>query len=246
VKLVWDVYVVAVHYRCFWISLRSKQVEAQMQWRTDVWPLQWRIGVQSVFHYFAMHLFTPVMFHYHTAALAGRMGMTWTVLTALQAGAFAWVQTRRPLFGMLIARKDYRELDRVFFRLTTISFCVMVAAGGALTAAVFFLNAVPLPLAQQFADRMLPPLPTLIFTLAVILSHITSCMGVYIRAHKRDPLLLMGTLSSALTGLGVWYFGSRFGALAAAEVFLAVAGLVSLPWTSWIWLHARREWHGQA
>ena len=244
-KLAWDGYLVGVHYRHFWTALCSGQSEARMEWRSDVWPLQWRIAVQSVFQYFSSQLFTPIMFWYHTAALAGQMGMTWTVLTALQAASFAWVQTRMPLFGMLIARGDFRELDRVFFRLTKISLCVVVAGGTVLSAIVLLINVVPFPLADRLASRLLSPLPTFLFSLGVMLTHLVACLGVYVRAHKQDPFLLAGSLSCAAIGFAVWYFGSRFNEVAVAAAFLVVVACIEVPWTVRIWYRSRLEWHQQ-
>ncbi len=75
-----------------------------INWRTDVWPMQWRLGMSSVAGYFGFSLFTPVLFHAHGAKVAGQMGMTWALLTAMQMGSLAWLRTRAPKFGSLVAQ----------------------------------------------------------------------------------------------------------------------------------------------
>ena len=89
-----------------------------LDWRREVWPMQWRVGVKGFVLSFTSQLVNPVVFHYHGAAAAGQTGMTWHVLTSLQNVAAAWVKTRIPRFGILVAQRDYRELDRIFFRLS--------------------------------------------------------------------------------------------------------------------------------
>jgi hypothetical protein len=243
VRLLWEFYLLCVRYRRFFQPFLSAPTGSRIGWRTEIWPLQWRLGVQGVFQYFAFYLFTPVMLQFHGAAVAGQMGMTWTVLTALQAAAFAWVQTRTPLFGMLIARKDYRELDRVFKRLTVISVCVLLVGGTLLCSIVAILNDLAHPLAQQLAGRLLPPLPTAVFATAVLLFHIPQCQSIYIFAHKRNPLLVVSVVTTSSIGVAVCLLGRKFGPLGAGLGFLGVVALFTLPaWTS-IWLRCRREWH---
>jgi hypothetical protein len=94
----------------------------------EIWPMQWRIALVGLFSYFEFSLYTPVMFYYHGPILAGQMGMTWTLLMAVQAAALSWVQSRAPRFGMLAAVRDFRELDRIFLRLTAISWAAVAGA----------------------------------------------------------------------------------------------------------------------
>jgi hypothetical protein len=243
VRLLWELYLLCVRYRRFFQPFWSAPEGSPIDWRTEIWPLQWRLAIQGVFHYFAFFLFTPVMLQFHGAAVAGQMGMTWTVLTALQAGAFAWVQTRTPLFGMLIARKDYRELDRVFMRVASISFVVLVAAGTAFCAFVVLINSLGHPLALKLSPRLLPVAPTLALTLAVILQQISKCQNIYIRAHKRDPFLVLSCIVNISAGTLIWLLGKHQGPLGAALGYLGVIALIQVPGWTWIWLRARAEWH---
>ena len=81
-------------YRRFFRSLRRAEPGKDFDWTGEVWPLQWKAAVQSVFAYGAWQLFTPVMFHYHGAIVAGRMGLVWNVMCVLQNAASSWLETR--------------------------------------------------------------------------------------------------------------------------------------------------------
>jgi O-antigen/teichoic acid export membrane protein len=72
---------------------------------------------------------------------------------------------------------------------------------------------------------------------------VAKSLGVYIRAHKRDPLLVPGLLAILLIGGLVWLLGMRFGAIGAAWGYTFAIALVYFPWWVWLWLHCRREWH---
>jgi hypothetical protein len=233
----WDLILIAVRYRGFFLSLRHVPTTAHVAWKTDLWPMQWRLAIGGVVSYFAFSLFTPVMFDYHGPAVAGQMGMTWQLVTVVQAVALAWVQARTPLFGRLVAKQDYRELDRVFFRLTWISLAVVVAGAAALGLVVWGLYVCEFRLAR----RLLEPLPTALFLLAIVCYHFPNCQAFYLRAHKRDPLFMLSVVTSLLIGCGVWWFGGRYGPTGAASAYLAIVVCVVFPWQTAIWWQYRRK-----
>jgi hypothetical protein len=247
-RLVCELVFLGWRYRRFFHVFRRVPAGPRIHWWSDVWPMQWRIAISGAFSYFQFFLYTPVMFYYHGAAVAGQMGMTWTLITALEAAALAWVQTRAPLFGMLIAKKDYRELDRVFFRLTWISLGALTVAGLAALGLVSGLHWAHAHFdwwGFRLAERILPPLPTAIFFLAVILYQVPRCQDFYLRAHKREPLWLVNAASCTLIGLLVWLLGAKFGPTGAATGYAAGVGLFVLPCKTAIWLRCRREWHSK-
>ena len=173
------------------------------------------------------------------------MGMTWSVLTNIQLAAFAWIRTRAPRYGELIARRHYATLDHEFFRGLGVSLVAMVAAMVALVLTVMGLAACGIPALRSLAQRFLEPSALLVFGAGLISIHISQCLSVYLRAHKRDPLLGIMVVSNTLIGLVVFYCGSRIGPLAAGCGFATVATLVTLPGVAWVWFVSRRQWHMQ-
>jgi hypothetical protein len=229
VQVAWNM-LLFVRFRRFFSAFWKWPSEIRFDWRTDVWPMQWRLAVSGILGYFAF-AFVPVMFNYHGAPAAGRMGMTWQLATVLQAVALAWVQTRVPLFGQLVAKRDFRELDRVFFRLTQVSFAVVVGGALAVGFAVWGLHWKGISLASRFLD----PMPTALLLLGITLYHIPHCQAFYIRAHKRDPLFPLSMTVSALLGVSIWWIGSRYGPLGAAASYLLIVAIVVVPWQTAIW-----------
>jgi Na+-driven multidrug efflux pump len=239
-RLAWDLLLLLVRYRRFFADFLRPPAEAGFDWKTELWPMQWRLAVGGLFNYFAFSLFTPVLFHYYGPAVAGQMGMTWQLVMMLQAAALAWVQTRAPLFGRLVAKRDFRELDRVFFRLTWISLLVVVVGAAAIWFGVWGLNFAEF----RFAKRVLDPLPTALFVLAIVVCHVPNCATFYLRAHKREMLLPLSVVSSLLIGGTVWWFGSLYGPLGMACAYLVVVSSVVLPWQTSIWRQCRKTHEG--
>jgi hypothetical protein len=170
------------------------------------------------------------------------MGMTLTALTALHRGALAWVQARAPRFGVLVAQRDFVDLDRIYNRVVCVSFALRAVGGVVFLGLVLLLNASGHPFAERVAGRLLPPLALLPFIAAVILDHFPNAQTIYARAHKREPYFLLSLISNTLLIAGVWILGSSpLGALGAGLAYLAVTA-VSVPiWWS-VWLRGRREW----
>ena len=225
IRLAIELWFLLVRYQKFFSAFRSQPRGPIVGWKDELWPLQWRLGLQAVAGYFAFSIFSPVMFHHHGPVVAGQMGMTWVLITALQAAAIAWVQTRAPRFGVLISRHEYSELDHLFRRLTAISTIMICCGGAAICVMVVVFNRTDFVL----ADRILSLRPIAIFVVASVIFHIPHCLDLYIRAHKRDPVTAVNVLGSALIGYGVWMLGERFGPEGAAWSYLLSIACVITP-----------------
>ncbi|MDA1013292.1 MAG: hypothetical protein O3A00_02440 [Planctomycetota bacterium] len=236
-RVMWDVVLVAVRFRRFFRPfLAPTSTTARIEWTREIWPLQWRLAVQGCVGYFSYSLMTPVLFHYHGPAVAGQMGMTWAIVTAIQAAGLAWVQTRVPRFGVLIARRDFAELDRVFRRLTLVSLQILlVVSAGVWLAAVHSKDWFP-----EIAARFLSPSATAVLLAGVLLYHVPHCMSMYMRAHKRDPMLFTNVLSSMAIGACVFYGGREFAGLGAAIGYAVAVGMVVLPCMVFVWVGFRK------
>lgn len=239
VGILWSGIFLVRRYRRFFRSFFHHPVGPRIGWRDEIWPMQWRLALASIGGYFIAFFFTPVLFHYHGAAVAGQMGMTWALVSTLAAVATLWTATRVPVFGMLIAKKKYQELDRLFFRVTT--FSILILCFGALAIWLFteLLNLFKYPL----ATRLLPPLPTALLLIGQVAMSSTNPLSHYLRAHRREPYLGLSLISGLLIGLMVWWLGSRFGALGAAVAYMAVSTFVTLPYAVIVWHRYRGAWH---
>jgi O-antigen/teichoic acid export membrane protein len=230
---------IGVRFRRLFVRLFRTKIIERMEWKTEIWPLQWRIGIQSVAYWFGFQAFTPVMLHHYGEKAAGQMGMTWTILMAIQGVSMAWMQTRLPLFGQLIARREFAELDRHFRNVVAVSSAAIVSITLAYWGTVCILNDYKFAL----ADRMLEPLPTALLCGGLIANHLATCAGTYVRAHNRDPFLLAATSSSLLMAVAVWSLGKWFGAVGVGSAYLGIVSLYLLPLHLVIWRNARQCWH---
>jgi O-antigen/teichoic acid export membrane protein len=70
-------------------------------------------------------------------------------------------------------------------------------------------------------------------------------MSVYLRAHKKEPLVALSLISGALTAIAVVILGKHYSADGVALGYLIVMATVT-PFVALIWRQRRAEWHGPA
>ena len=228
--------------RRYWKLLKtllfSQPTESKIKWQSEMLPMQWRVAVSWLSGYFAFSMFTPILFHYHGAVIAGQMGMTWSLIGVVSSISGAWVQPRAPYFGILIAQKKYEQLDKLFWRLVII--VATVASLVALLAwlLVFALYRIQFPL----ITRILPPLPTGFFLLAIVIMAMSLPFSIYLRAHKMEPIMPFSVASGVFVCISNLILGRYFGATGMAMGFLAV-NIVIVPFVFLVWYRCRAEWH---
>lgn len=233
--------VVLRRHRRWLSSLLRHRGEPFINWRSEVWPMQWRIALGWMSGYVVFSLFTPVLFRCHGAAVAGQMGMTWSLVTAVQTAATIWVNTRAPRFGVLIARRAWGELDSLYRRLAIVVFGVTSMGAGVTWAGIYFLHCTH----SRWAVRFLPPLPAGLFLLTTVFMAISVPQSIYLRAHRREPFLAPSVVSALLIGSSTVVLGGAYGATGMASGYLAVVALFSTPVTTAIWCRCRTLWHDQ-
>ncbi len=209
-------------------------------WRAEIFPFQWRIAVSFFCSYFIYPLFSPVIFAYRGATEAGRMGMSLTIAAALSTLAYAWINTKASPFGSMIARRDFAGLDRVFFRALLQSAVLLLSADAAFLCTLLVLTRY-LP---RLASRMLPiPLFALLM-LAIFLNHVVNCEAVYLRAHKKEPFLVLAISAATIVATSTLIAGRFWGAAGVIVGYLLLGGVLYVVAGTSIFARCRRLWHG--
>lgn len=229
-------------YRRFFETFAVTKVSSELSWKDEILPLQWRMAVQGGAMWFASQM-PGLMLLRQAEGESGRFGMTMTILTALQSATMAWIETRRPHFGTLIAKRDYVELDRLFFRLTRVSILLLSIALFGFALAVAWMGTRTHWLFDRLSGRMLPATTTLIFAGAFIAYQFVMCSGIYVRAHRRDPYLATTVASCATIALLQFVLGRSYGSLGLAIGYAVGILFVQLPLGTAIWWYARKRWH---
>ena len=123
-----------------------------MSWRREIWPFQWRIAVSWMSGYFVFQLFNPLLFKTHGPIVAGQMGMSLQIIAAMNGAALAWITTKAPTYGQLVASRQIKQLDTLFFRGFCQSFVFLLVVVISVWWVLFYLHEI----ASPYAIRLLP------------------------------------------------------------------------------------------
>ncbi|PJD93174.1 MAG: hypothetical protein CK424_03015 [Legionella sp.] len=232
---------------CYWLYKTHKQLLLTLlkpcadpkgfSWLKEIWPMQWRIAITWISGYFIGQIFTPLIFYYHGSVLSGQMGVCLTVMNMLGLFAITWVTVRSPQMGDLVARAEYQQLDKVFFKALWQSIGIFVL--GAL--GIGFL----LYLCQGHAvmARFLPWQEIALLLIAYLFVHIIGALSLYIRAHKIELFTPLSVVGACLVTLCAWFSVVTYGSLGVCWSILMVNACYGFPSALWLWMRFKRNSH---
>jgi O-antigen/teichoic acid export membrane protein len=199
--------------------------------------MQWRIALTWISGYFVFSFFVPVLFKFKGAVLAGQVGMTWSIINALGNLSYSWFAPKVPQYGMLVAKRNYKELDRIFLHNTKITLSLLITTSLLFWLGIYFINHAGL----SVASRLLAPLPAGIFLLASVVSFLSAPFSYYMRAHKREPIVLVTLIGSLMIGALTYITGKYFTIEHVMIGYLmATTGMTSLIIVTWY--RCRSKW----
>jgi hypothetical protein len=221
-----------------WQAMRGTARDPAYRWRTEIWPFQWRIALSWMCGWLIFQAMTPAMLRVSGAEAAGRFGVALQIANGIQTIALVWVQLRVPTWGMMVAHADWTSLDRDFWKTVFISIACSVIG--------VFLLAICIVYQQKhhldFTSRV-PPLLTLIPLLGVaVVNQWIFATAAYLRAHKREPFLIVSILAAACMLLAMqipWLVRESTLAWVYAAVSVGLGGI----WGTLIWYRCRGSWH---
>jgi hypothetical protein len=166
------------------------------------------------------------------------MGLTWSVASVVLSMAAAWLSPKIPRFGMLIACGKYEELDMLFWRTARLAVIFSVAGAMISWSAIFALNVIRHPIASRFL-----PLPLAgVFLLSQAVLAVTWPFSMYLRAHKKEPLLFLSVVESVSIGAATIVLGKQYSAPGIAAGYLLI-NMIAAPVVFIIWRRCKTEWH---
>ena len=232
-----------VRHRRFFVDLGSLPGDgSRIDWRSEIWPFQWRFALSWMTGFFTFQVLNPILFAASGPRVAGQMGMSLMVTTAIWLFAQAWINTRAVDFGSYVASRRFEVLDDIFRRTLVQSTAVMLLLSIGVVVATELLRIVHHPL----AERLLPTRPLLILIVATVLHHVVGAEATYLRAFKREPFVIIFLPICAITTLGSFAVAHRYGATGMLTVLASAMAVVGVGGGSALFLLRRRQWREDA
>lgn len=166
-------------------QLWSVAKQYEYNWWPEFSSLMWRYALSWCSGYFGIYAYTPIAFYFYGPVEAGKIGLSMSMWMAGFNIAMCWLTAMVPKLNMCIELKEWKQLDFLFSLAFGRAMLTMIA-GGIVFDGVYFL----------FSDKFIFFQRTLNFTgmnilyLSWIGGVIINAYAIYLRSHKKEPLML--------------------------------------------------------
>ena len=232
---------IMVQFGAFVKQLHEESKKFHYCWRKEFLQLFWKYALSFASGYFIFQIYTPLLFHFHGAASAGKIGISMALWLAAYSISNVWLYSVTPKINMFVSKKDWPSLDGLFKRAAGLSLATFIAG------AFFFFAAYILVRGHfPFIDRLLVrfvSLPTLCCLAAAWFCQLfINALAVYLRAHKEEPLVAMSMVSAVYIAI-VTFLCAKY--LLPDYIFIGFLSsyLWMVPWVIRIFITKKKLWH---
>lgn len=212
--------------------LKSNKLRAHcISWRNEIFPMQWRIAISWLSGYFIFYILNPVAFKFCGPVYAGQLGMSLTICNLVMSLGLAWITTKNPLWGKLIANGSTHELIFSFKKAFSQSVFFIIVLFTIGIGGLFLLKYYNIDL----VDRVLPIDSFICLSFAVVGNHIIACFSTFVRAHKIEPFTFMSLSTALIMSITLYLIAKYLNTSFLMPSYAAVVWLYFLPYSFFIY-----------
>lgn len=198
-------------------------------WLGNVWPHQWRLGINWISVFFMSQLATPILFYYCDPVIAGRMGLSLTIVHMLGIVSQSWITQRIPMMSQAVVRREWHILDDLFRKDLAHSLVVFFLGAAALLVSFQLLSH------THYIERVLPFWQFVGLLFFVFFYHINGALSAQLRSYGREPLVWVFLLGSLMILVGS-IIGAHFGSVRSVVlVMVSVQVFFIFPLSFFLW-----------
>jgi hypothetical protein len=194
------------HYKLLLDVLTYSGRGLSMSWIAEIWPFQWRIALSWVAGYIGSQAIVPIIFDKFGPEKAGQFGLTSSLMSAAASISLIWMTTKAPVFGRLIASRNFVELDDLY---TSAYKVTRIVALNSVVIIILTIGWIQFILPKH-GLRFLPIHLLCCLGMTTFINVKISAQAVYLRSFKAEPFLLVSIING-LTLLAATLIMSRSG-----------------------------------
>jgi O-antigen/teichoic acid export membrane protein len=213
-----------------------KEADKKFNWSKEVWPLQWRIGVNWTSLFLMSQLCTPILFYFQNSTVAGQMGISLTIAHMLGILSQSWMTRRVPHMSQAAAKKDWQILDDLFKKDFVRSMFVFLLG-------VFFIMIAHRLISQTiYVNRVLEFWPFLGLLIFSFFYYINIALTIQLRSYRKEPLVWVTLLGGVLIFIATAIAAKNYSvnevvlAMVICQIFLIT------PLSIYIWRDRNRQY----
>jgi O-antigen/teichoic acid export membrane protein len=226
------------HGRLLRLLFAQRAESGSIDWRHEIWPFQWRIAGSWMAGYVGTQAITLILFARLGPVEAGKFGFSLMTLGAIASGASAWLTTKSPRFGGLIAQGRYAELDLLYGQALRGALTVGALGASILLASVALMEM----LHVSIVDRFVPLLGLAAMTAAMLSNVKIGAEATYLRAFRREPFLALSLVIGVLQVFAAFYFTRYSEILYIVFAYAAIYTGIGLIWARVLFIRLRSDY----
>ena len=168
----------------------------------DIKREQRSIALSTIAGYVAANSLTPYTFYFFGAEIAGKVGFTMSIFSAIAALAVARTTAEAPSYGHLIVGKDFVALNHCYKQ--TSYFSLMFATF--LIFGVIAARQVLERLIPEVAERMLGHSELIVLGMLTLSSVLLAVTSTILRSFKTEPLTLPSLMAAVVCLVSQYIF----------------------------------------
>lgn len=215
---------------------KTESVE-EIAWGKEFVPLLGRYAISWASGYFASQIYNPLTFSLFGASAAGKVGYSLSIIQAIYSISNAWSLISISKYNMAVEKKEWFYMDTLLKRNLVYSSVVYVMG----ISALYLTQRIPL-MERLIWSRIISGQSMLALCGAYYLTVVSYAMSTYLRAHKKEPYMVVSVLSGVSSALLTYVF-SRCMGLEFIFIGLLISNAVILPVSIYIWKQFRIRWH---
>lgn len=190
----------------FWQQVINHNNSLKISWGKEILSLQWKYAISWASGYFIFSLIIPILYKYENPVLAGKYGITFTIISACVGISQAWVISKIPKFNMLVAKKELNELNKFFKTSFLHSILIQIAISFILLAAFALMDRF-----EIFDNRFLDLKYIFLLLLIQIPIQTANFLAIYLRAFKKEPFIFYSIINAILIVLSLYILLPEYG-----------------------------------
>lgn len=227
-----------------WLALRHRPLvalacdapAAGYRWRDEVWPFQWRLGLDWLCASLLAQSSTPLLFYTQGAVVAGQFGLSVTIVNMIALASQSWLLRRVPSMARAAATRDWRQLDHLFWRDFGITLGTFSFGSAALLGLIRLIGD------QPIAQRLLP-WPQLVGLVVIALTaQVIGGLAIQLRSFRREPLVWLNLFATSVTLPAALYAARHYSSVGLIAVLASANVALTLPIGIVIWYRCNSRW----
>lgn len=210
----------------------------QINWVNDLLPYQWRFAVSTISGFLIFQLLNLLTFKFQGPIVAGKLGLTLSLINGIITISMVWFNTRAPIFAALVANNDILKLRELFKK--TLGICILFHLSLSLCFIIFKIVLVD-HYKILFYNRLLDNIEVFFLLFNSLINVGIFGLASFCRSDKNEPFLInsivFGIINTIFSFVLIKYYS-----LFHFILFMIVCNLlVNLPWALSIYKQVLRK-----